>query len=133
MDKEVVWFIRQSITYFLLGTLLGVIFLFFPETASQDRVSLHVHMNLIGWMSMMIFGVGYHILPRFSGKPIFSRKMMTVQFWLASAGTFGMMVGWLLRSFAISGGNGILIVFGTVMFVSIILFVYNMLRTVKGV
>ncbi len=28
MDKEVVWFIRQSVIYFLLGTLLGVIFLF---------------------------------------------------------------------------------------------------------
>ena len=98
MDKEVVWFIRQSVTYFLLGTLLGVIFLFFPEWANQDRISLHVHMNLIGWMSMMIFGVGYHILPRFSGKPIFNRKMMTVQFWLASAGMLGMAIGWFLRA-----------------------------------
>ena len=132
MDKEVVWFIRQSIVYFLLGTLLGVIFLFFPDAASQDRISLHVHMNLIGWMSMMIFGVGYHILPRFSGRPIFSRKMMTLQFRLASAGMFGMTAGWLLRSFAVPGGNGILIAFGTLMYVSIILFVYNMLRTVKG-
>ncbi len=132
MDKEVVWFIRQSIIYFMLGTLLGLIFLFFPDAVSQDGISLHVHMNLIGWMSMMIFGVGYHILPRFSGKPIYNRKMMTVQFWLASAGMAGMMAGWLLRSLAVPGGNGILLVFGTLMYVSIILFVYNMLRTVKG-
>ena len=132
MDKEAVWFIRQSVIYFLLGTLLGVIFLFSPDLANQDRISLHVHMNLIGWMSMMIFGVGYHILPRFSGKPIFNRKMMTVQFWLASAGMMGMAIGWLLRSMVIPGGNEILIISGVVMFISIILFVYNMLRTVQG-
>ncbi len=132
MDKEVVWFIRQSVIYFLLGTLLGVIFLFSPDSANQDRISLHVHMNLIGWMSMMIFGVGYHILPRFSGKPIFNRKLETVQFWLASAGMMGMAIGWLLRSMVIQGGSEILIVSGVVMFISIVLFVYNMLRTVQG-
>lgn len=132
MDKEVVWFIRLSLVYFLVGSLLGVVFIFMPEAANADHVSLHVHLNLLGWMSMMIFGVGYHVLPRFSGKPLYSRPMSVVQFWLANAGLLGMAVGWGMRAHTVLGGTQVLEVFGVVMFFSIMLFVYNMARTVKG-
>lgn len=132
MDKEVVWFIRLSMFYFVVGSLLGVCFLFRPEMANPAHISMHVHLNLLGWMSMMIFGVGYHVLPRFSGKPLYSRKLSIVQFWMANAGLVGMAAGWGMKAHAIDGGQDLLAVFGTVMFVSIVLFVYNLARTVKG-
>jgi len=47
---------------------------------------VHSHLNMLGWVSMMIFGVGYHILPRFAGKPLKSPKMGELQFWLANIG-----------------------------------------------
>ncbi len=131
MDKEVVWFIRLSMLYFVLGSLLGVCFAVRPEMASPDYVSMHVHFNLLGWMSMMIFGVGYHVLPRFSGQPLYSRKLSIVQFWTANAGLLGMASGWGMKAHDIDGGQTLLAVFGTVMFVSILLFVYNLARTVK--
>ncbi|MGA2193010.1 MAG: cbb3-type cytochrome c oxidase subunit I [Nitrospirota bacterium] len=132
MGKEVVWFIRLSLVYFLIGSLFGLLFIFFPDMANPDMVSLHVHLNLLGWMSMMIFGVGYHVLPRFSGRPLYSRNLSKVQFWLANAGFAGMGIGWGLRSQMVQGGTQLLTVFGAVMFLSIILFVYNLILTVKG-
>jgi len=132
MDREVVWFIRMSMFYFLAGSLLGVMFVLSPDTASSSYVSMHVHLNLLGWMSMMIFGVGYHVLPRFSGRPLHSRGMSVVQFWAANAGLVGMAVGWGMKAHGYAGGGTALAVFGVVMFFSICLFVYNLARTVKG-
>jgi cytochrome c oxidase cbb3-type subunit 1 len=132
MDKEVVWFIRLSIIYFLAGTLLGVMFVVKPESADSAHISMHVHLNLIGWMSMMIFGVGYHILPRFSGVPLYSRKLSIVQFWAANIGLVGMTAGWGMNAHDVAGGQNILVVSSVIMFASIVLFVYNMLKTVQG-
>lgn len=132
MDKEVVWFIRLSVFYFLVGSLLGVAFLVKPEMADSGHIAMHVHLNLIGWMSMMIFGVGYHILPRFSGVALYSRPLSIVQFWAANIGLVGMTIGWGMKAHDIYGGQGMLVVSGIVMFVAIVLFVYNMLKTVKG-
>ena len=132
MDKEVVWFIRLSMVYFVLGSLLGLCFIFRPDIANPDHISMHVHLNLLGWMSMMIFGVGYHVLPRFSGNPLYSRQMSKIQFWAANIGLVGMAAGWGMRAHIIMGGTQVLAVSGVVMFASILLFVYNLARTVKG-
>lgn len=132
MDKEVVWFIRLSIVYFLIGSLLGVLFIVRPAMADTYHVAMHAHLNLLGWMSMMIFGVGYHILPRFSGVPLYSRPLSIVQFWTANIGLVGMTAGWAMMAHEAGGGRKVLAVSGAVMFISIVLFVYNLLRTVKG-
>ena len=33
----------------------------------------HVHMLLLGFVTMMIYGVAYHVLPRFAGYPLHNR------------------------------------------------------------
>jgi len=132
MDKEVVWFIRLSMFYFVVGTLLGLCFVLRPELADPNHVSMHVHLNLLGWMSMMIFGVGYHVLPRFSGRPLYSRKLSVVQFWMANAGLVGMTAGWAMKAHLVEGGPDVLGIFGAVMFLAVVLFAYNLARTVTG-
>jgi len=132
MDKEVVWFIRLSIVYFLVGSAMGLMFIFNPGSANHFYVSMHVHLNLIGWMSMMIFGVGYHILPRFSGQHLYSRKMAIVQFWTANIGLVGMTVGLGMLAHDIGGGGPIAGISSVVVFVSFLLFGLNMLLTIKG-
>jgi len=132
MDKEVVWFIRLSMVYFLVGSLLGVMFMLNPDSLNSGHLAMHVHLNLIGWMSMMIFGVGYHVLPRFSGTPLYSRKLSIVQFWVANIGLIGMTAGWGMQAHNHDGARQILAVFGSVTFLSLMLFVFNMMMTVKG-
>jgi cbb3-type cytochrome oxidase subunit 1 len=37
---------------------------------------------LMGFLSMMIFGVGYHLLPVFAGTDLYSFRLAKIQFWL---------------------------------------------------
>ena len=128
MSNVTVWFIRCAIVYFVLAALLGI-----TMTISGPLYPLgpiHTHLNLLGWMSMMIFGVAYHILPRFSGVPLWSDRLAMVQLWLANIGLIGMGVGWTLLGMGSS--FVVLHVFALVEGVAIIIFAVNMLKTIKA-
>jgi len=131
MEKIIVWYLRMSLIYLLLGTVLGVVMLIAPETAPYR--SIHAHLNLLGFMAMMIYGVGYHILPRFSGRMIYSNTIVRVQFWLANIGLWGMVFFWPV---VINGAGGIpsamLSISGVLESLAILLFVYNIMKTIKA-
>mgnify|MGYP001589619331 FL=1 len=40
---------------------------------------------------MMVYGVGYHILPRFSGTPLAYPKVGNLQFYIANIGIVGLV------------------------------------------
>ncbi|MBC8413505.1 MAG: cbb3-type cytochrome c oxidase subunit I [Nitrospira sp.] len=124
MEPVIVWYLRMSLLYFLTGALTGVFMLTWPSEAGYF-LPVHVHLNLLGFMSMMIYGVGYHILPRFSGTTIYSKKIMSIQFWLANAGLLGMAAGWL------SGQDGVLVVSALLTLAAVMLFVLNLFKTIK--
>ncbi len=132
MEAIIVWYLRMSVVYFIAGAAVGFGMLLWPGESGY-YIPVHVHLNLLGFMSMMIYGVGYHILPRFSGRHIYSPRIMNIQFWLANAGLIGMTVSW---PFVVRGDYPsteiILIVSSLLTFVSIVLFAFNMLKTVKS-
>lgn len=127
MSSITVWFIRFAIIYFLASVLLGL------HMSAAGPVypwmPIHAHFNLLGWMSMMIYGVAYHILPRFSGRPLYSDRLAYGQIWLANIGLIGMAAGWIVQSEI--GGNTVLIAFSLVEALSIVFFAVNMLMTIK--
>ena len=57
---------------------------------------LHAELNLWGWATLLIYGMGYHMLPRFAGRPLVRTRLATVQSWLAIAGVALVALGWLL-------------------------------------
>lgn len=127
MSKITVGFIKCAMVYFVLAILIGIYMS--SAGASYPLKQIHTHFNLLGWMSMMIFGVAYHILPRFSGAPLWSEKLATAQLYLANAGLIGMALGWILIS---TGGPKILLVIASIAEgVSIVFFVVNMFKTIK--
>lgn len=83
-------FVRASLIYFFIAAILGTIMISMRSYPAQLLFS-HVHLNLLGWMSMMIYGVGYHILPRFSGTPLAYPKIGNLQFYLANIGLVGLV------------------------------------------
>jgi len=134
MDRAVVWFIRMSLVYFLLATVLGIGMVHSDAWVAYYR-DVHVHFNLLGWMSMMIYGVGYHILPKFSGRFIYSPRIMNVQFWFSNLGLIGMGLGWALmgRGIAQEAARGLLLAGSLASAVGAALFVFNMAMTIKPV
>ncbi|MCF6150120.1 MAG: hypothetical protein E3K37_15850 [Candidatus Kuenenia sp.] len=83
-------FLRASLIYFMISAILGIIMVSMKSYPAQ-LLFTHVHLNLLGWMSMMIFGVGYHILPRFTGRPLAYPKIGNLQFYLANIGLVGLV------------------------------------------
>jgi cbb3-type cytochrome oxidase subunit 1 len=134
MEPIIVWYLRMSVFYFVAGALIGVAMLIWPDEAGY-YISVHAHLNLLGFMSMMIYGVGYHILPKFSGRNIYSSLIVNIQFWFANAGLIGIAVSWpsVMRDLDASLQNNILIVSAFLSLASVILFAFNMLKTIKAV
>ncbi|PIP69947.1 MAG: hypothetical protein COW90_07965 [Nitrospirae bacterium CG22_combo_CG10-13_8_21_14_all_44_11] len=128
MDRFVKNFILMSIVYLTSAAVLGV-FMFGNPSLMQFKF-VHSHLMLLGWVSMMIYGVGYHILPRFAGKLIKSKAMAELQFWLANIGIVGMLLFYTLGVYNQTDSyRGITAAFGAVEAVSIFLFFYNMVAT----
>lgn len=128
MSSVTVWFIRCAIIYFLLSILLGIHMSL--SGAAYPWMPIHAHFNLLGWMSMMIYGVAYHILPRFSGRPLWSDKLAYGQLWLANIGLVGMAAGWIVRDSM--GTATVVFVFSLVEALSVVFFALNMLKTIKA-
>jgi cbb3-type cytochrome oxidase subunit 1 len=80
---------------------------------------------LVGFVGMMVFGVGLHVLPRFTGHELFSERLADVQFWSANVGLVAMVSGWLAGSRAVAIGGGALL------WLSFALFALNVVLTVR--
>jgi len=134
VEPIIVWYLRMSIIYFLVGAIIGVSMLLWPSESGYYATT-HAHLNLLGFMSMMIYGVGYHILPRFSGRNIHSHGVMKMQFWIANAGLIGMAISWpvALRSIDSSLPEVILIVSALLSLLAVVLFAFNILKTIQPV
>lgn len=51
-----------------------------------DWTISHVHGGALGWNGFLTFGMIYWLLPRLYGRPLFSKKLATVHFWLGLLG-----------------------------------------------
>jgi cbb3-type cytochrome oxidase subunit 1 len=128
MDRFVKGFIVMSIVYLGVSTVLGLLML-----GNQSMMSfkfVHSHLNMLGWVSMMIYGVGYHILPRFMGRALYSAKIGELQFYLSNIALIALLVFYTLNVYSPSGTYLTLtVVSGVVEAFTIFLFFYNMLMT----
>ncbi len=130
MSTTTIRYIKMSLLYLAIGATLGALFPIFPRLLGLKFA--HVHLNLLGFMSMMVYGVAYHILPRFQGKLLYSERMAEVQFWLANAGLIGLVVFSALSSYWPTLPLKIpLVLSGVAELVSVYLFVANMWLTFK--
>jgi cbb3-type cytochrome oxidase subunit 1 len=96
MDWFVRAFLKASLAWLAGGVTLGVAMAAHPVW-SVYRVA-HEHMNLLGFVTMMIYGVAYHVIPRFTGAPLHSRRLAALHLWASNLGLGAMVVGFMLRA-----------------------------------
>lgn len=128
MDKYAKAFVKASLTYLGIGTIMGICMVLWPEVRfTITRV--HTHINLLGFMAMMIYGVGYHILPRFMGRPVYSHRLGNIQVWLANITLIGLSISWILEASLGGIWHNFAILFGIGQGVSISLFIINLWKS----
>ncbi|GIV95960.1 MAG: hypothetical protein KatS3mg057_0617 [Herpetosiphonaceae bacterium] len=87
--------IRFALFYLACGMSLGVVFAFDRATGALLR-PLHAELNLWGWLTLLIYGMAYHMLPRFLGRPLRWPRAAAWQSWLAIGGVGLAALGWAL-------------------------------------
>jgi heme/copper-type cytochrome/quinol oxidase subunit 1 len=128
MDPFVRRFIRSSLVWLGVGVSLGLLMALRPATAVFRPA--HMHANLLGFVSMMIFGVAYHVIPRFTGRPLYSPRAAAAHLWIANAGLGGMVGGFIVRVYhpaglALLGAGATLSAGGAA------LFIFNLWQTLE--
>ena len=93
MDPVAKNFIRMSVIYLTIAAVIGASFMF-SRAYHHQLFHAHVHVMLLGWISMMIYGVGYHILPRFNGNPVAFPKLAVAHFFVANVALVGFAGTW---------------------------------------
>lgn len=131
MDWFVRAFMKASLTSLGLGVSLGLAIAAHPAWIIYRPA--HVHLSLLGFVSMMIYGVAYHVIPRFTGHALHSRAIAAAQWWIAVAGLAGMVVGFLSLPHRPPAGRVILVLGGALSAAGAYLFIYNIWRTIGGV
>lgn len=136
MSPTVIGFIKASLLSLAAGVILGVLIALhvLPDASSpQYLISAHAHVNLLGAVMMLIFGVGYHILPRFSGRPLHNEGLSTVQLWINVTGLAGMFMALLAAAYSTADLMRYAVApFGAIYAIGGVMFVYNMWRTIAG-
>lgn len=113
--------VRAAFLALAAGILLGAAFALNRALGAQLR-PLHAELNLWGWTTLLIYGMGYHMLPRFCGRPLRRARIADLQSWLAIGGVAAASLGWLLRQPAPLVGQALLAASGFAQLAAAVLF-----------
>lgn len=130
MDWFVRAFIKSSLAWFATGVTLGLAMVVYPPLAVYRVV--HLHLNLLGFVAQMIYGVSLHVVPRFFGQPIVYRRLAEAQFWLAQPGLALLAGGFVLRVRGASGAEPMIIVGGAASALAAYFYIVNLWVTINA-
>ncbi len=117
-------FIKISVVYFVIGVCIGM---YMSMTEKFDFTPVHVHINLLGWMSMALAGLIYVGFPGAA-----ETTLAKVHFWLHNISLPIMMIGLALLVSGVENAGPAVATGGTLMVLGIIVFAINILKNVKN-
>lgn len=120
-------FIRASLLWFAAGILLGLSIAIHPAWLIYRPA--HAHMTVVGFLTMLVFGVGYQLLPRLFGHPLYSPRLAGAHLVLANAGLAGLVLGFLITPHSRAPGMWLLAGGGSLFGLGALFWVYNLWRT----
>ncbi|MEK3888725.1 cytochrome-c oxidase [Bacillus sp. FSL K6-3431] len=117
--------IKISVVYFLIGISFGLYMSIFHVFS---LATVHVHVNLLGWMSLAIAGILYILFPKLA-----KTSAAKAHFWLHNLGLPIMMIGIALAILDVSPVFfPIATIGGVITVIGIYCFGYNVLRNLNS-
>lgn len=116
--------IKISSIYFAVGVLIGY---YMSSSHSYVLTPVHVHINLLGWTSLTLAGILYHLFPCLA-----SSKLGKWHFWLHNIGLPIMMISLAIvitmqnEAFLVGTAIG-----ATITSIGVLLFVANILLNIN--
>jgi hypothetical protein len=115
-------FLKIAAVYLCVGVLLGMTMGIIHDFR---LTSVHAHINLLGWVSMALFGLIYHFYPAAA-----NTKLAKTHFWLHNIGVPVMQLSIALQLTVSEGFLPVTIISSLVVVVGVILFMTNILKNV---
>jgi cbb3-type cytochrome oxidase subunit 1 len=115
-------FLKVASVYFTIGVLAGLIMGILHDFRFT---SVHAHVNLLGWVSMALFGLIYHFYPNAANS-----KLAKTQFWLHNIGVPVMLGGIALQVLGVSAALPAAIIGSLAVVIGVILFMVNVFKYV---
>ncbi|MCY1396616.1 hypothetical protein D9M71_115950 [compost metagenome] len=109
------WF-RLAAIYFALGVLLGVAM---GASGDHSLFAVHAHVNLLGWVSMALFGLIGTVFPSIS-----EGRVAAAQFWTYTVGVPVMLGALTLRLKGAASVEPLIGIASILIGLSVILFVW---------
>ena len=158
-ENPLIKFMVLASTFYLFSTLEGPILSIKSVNALAhftDWIPGHVHDGTLGWVGFMTIAAMYHMVPRIFKRELYSKSLMEAQFWIQTTGivlffssmwiagiTQGMMwratdeFGSLAYNFidtvtVLVPYYWIRAVGGALYFIGLVMFVYNVLKSVSS-
>jgi cbb3-type cytochrome oxidase subunit 1 len=114
--------IKAAFVYLAFGIGLGAWFAVDRAAGAWLR-PLHAELNLWGWTTLLIYGMAYHMLPRFAGRPLRWPRLAAAQSWLAITSVALVAAGWVGVTSALPPAQSVLVAGGALQVVAAALFV----------
>jgi len=118
-------FLKIAVVYLVLGAILG---LAMGIKQNFALVPVHAHLLLLGWASLALAGVVYHLYPAAS-----ETRLARLHFWLHNVGLPVFMAG---LGFVLTGTEAIVpvaVVAAITVLLGLVLFAVNVLLNIKPV
>lgn len=121
--RSATW-LRIAVVYFVVAVALGIVM---GASGDHSLMPVHAHLNLLGWVSMTLFGIIGHLFPA-----TMQGRIATLQFWL-----YNLSVPLLLAMLAalLRGHKELdpLVGIGSIVTgVAVLLFAYNVFTNIKA-
>ena len=114
--------IKAAFVYLACGIGLGAWFALDRAAGAWLR-PLHAELNLWGWATLLIYGMAYHMLPRFAGRPLRLPRLAAGQSWLAIGGVALAAAGWVAVVNGLPLAQVVLVAGGALQIIAAALFV----------
>lgn len=119
----VLW-LKIAVIYILIGMLVG---LYMGATAKLQYIPIHTHLNLLGWATLALVGIVYHLFPRMAASPL-----QRWHFWLHN---IGLPISMVFLTLMVNDQPALLpvVIIGAVMtLIGMFLFAINLFRNAKA-
>ena len=139
MFTTVRYFIKTSLAFLVLGILAGLYMSFakyvFQTGYTQELISAHTHVILVGSVMMMIMGVALWFFPRAEkDDKKYNPDLISVTYWLLAISTALRFILQIVASFYfISWVNIAIVIFSSLQVAAMILFFYSMWGRIRAV
>jgi len=110
-------FMLAGVLFVVIGMLLG---LYMGPTQDATLAPVHAHLNLLGWATMMLFGLYYR-----SDAASAARPLANWQFWIAFVGMILFAVGLTALQLGSQGFEFVVIVGAVISLISMLIFAWT--------